>query len=140
MEDEIVKQALNSMVDDIKLTMRFDDTMIITHRTIMSIVCCDKQSLNNAIEVFKKLDIRSAAILFIPKTFKDFKFDTIDVAEIFGCLKTNNPNISSILIHDSDRMSSGDFTIDIFVENTEYGTNDYIGYQSLSRYCNNVLE
>lgn len=140
MEDEIVKQALNSMVDDIKLTMRFDDTMIITHRTMMSIVCCDKQSLNNAIEVFKKLNIRAAAILFMPKTFKDFKFDTIDIAEVFGCLKTSNPNVSSILIHYSDRMPSGDFTIDIFIENTEYGTNDYIGYQSLSRYCNNVLK
>ena len=138
MEDVIIRQAITSMVKDIELTMGFDDNTILTRRITMSIVCNDKQSLWNAVQVFNELNIRAKAILFIPMTIRIFNFDTIDAAEVFGCLKSDRPNISSIIIHDSDKMNSGDFYIDLFIENVESGTNDYIGYQSLSRYCNNL--
>lgn len=138
MEDDIIKQAINSMVEDIKLTMGFDDYTILTHRITISIVCNDRHSLHNAIEVFNRLNIRTKAVLFIPITIKKFNFDTIDAAEVFGCLKSDNPNVSSIIIHDSDRLISGDFYIDLFVESQKSGVNDYIGYQSLYRYCNNL--
>ena len=46
--------------------------------------------------------------------------------------------LGEIIPKHSDKMNIGDFRIDIFIENVESGTNDYIGYQSLSRYCNNL--
>lgn len=138
--DDIIQQAIDCMVKDIKLTMGFDDSTILTRRISMSIVCNDKQSLWNAVQVFKKLNIRAEAILFVPITIKIFNFDTIDAAEVFGCIKSDNPNISSIIIHDSGKMNSGDFNIDLFIENIETGTNDYIGYGSLQRYCNKLLK
>ena len=126
MEEDIVKQAINSMVKDMELTMGFDDHTILTHRVTMSIVCNDKNSLYNAIEVFKKLNIRTKSVLFVPITIRKFNFDTIDAAEVFGCLKSDSPNVTIIVIHDSDKMDSGDFHIDFFIENPESGTNDYI--------------
>ena len=140
MEDVTVQQAIDSMVKDIKLTMGFDDNTILTHRITMSIVCNNKQSLWNSVQVFERLNIRTKNILFVPMTIRIFNFDTIDVAEVFGHLKSDSPNVSSIVIHDSNKMNSGDFHIDIFIENLESGTNDYVGYQSLHRYCNNLLK
>lgn len=138
MEECIIKQAIHSMVNDIKLTMGFDDSTILTHKITMSIVCNNKQSLLNAVQVFKQLDIRANYILFIPMTIRMFNLDTIDAADVFGCLKSSNPNITSIVIHDSNKMNSGDFHIDLFIENIESGTNEYVGYQSLFRYCNDL--
>lgn len=140
MDDDIVKQAIDEMVNDIKLTMGFDDNTIYTCRISISIVCCDNKSLLNAIRVFEKLNIRSKYILFVPITIRKFNFDTIDVANIFGCIKSTDPNVTSVIIHDSDRMDSGDFHIDIFIEKIESGGNDYIGYQPLSRYCNDLTK
>ena len=136
--DEYKQQAISSMVDDMRLTMGDFNHRPDKYRHMISIRCRDKQSLWNVLEVFKSLNIQYRHIIFIPRTYKIYNFDTIDVCDVFSSLKSENANLHSIIIRDSDRMESGDFDISIIREDVETGSNDFVSYQSLSRYCNNL--
>lgn len=138
--DENKQKAILSMVNDMKLTMGDFDYKPHKYKHTISIVCSDMQSLINAAEVFNLLHLKARHILFIPRTFKTYNFDSIDVSSIFGHLKSEDTNLHSIIIHDSDRYESGDFYIDVIQENLETGVNDYVSYQSLNRYCNELQD
>lgn len=138
--DENIQQAIQSMVNDMKLTIGDFDYKPYRYRHIIYIVCHDKQSLINVVEVFNLLNLKARHILFIPRTYKMYNFDSIDVSNIFGHLKSEDTNLHSIIIQDSDRYESGDFYIYAIQEDLETGVNDYMSYQSLYRYCNELQD